>query len=360
VIESTHYYAKVGGVPVRLARDKNAAEQILANKRKQFERVEAGLELPEPDQKADLDTLLAQYDKERLEEGLTDKYRNMMRRRLRRILTDLRVTRVGDIRKLTMPVIEAAVSQTFECVPGARGPRGRPKQVTASKETRWLNIVSLRAFFNWLVEKRLVGMLPKMPVARRSTRARGALTRDQVEKLAAVAKPKYALFYRLGFATLARVGALCALRIRDVHFVLNDQGRPSSGTVSLLAEHSKTNTPLAVSLPPMVIDQLFDYVAKTRAGNATEETRLFPVHPHHVSRIFALDAKKAGIERMTPDGKLTPHSLRHGGATHLLKNGVSPFKVMRIGGWKDMGVIVRHYGHVIAADGADDQDKHMR
>jgi integrase len=49
--------------------------------------------------------------------------------------------------------------------------------------------------------------------------------------------------------------------------------------------------------------------------------------------------KRAGIKR------LTPHSMRHGFATGLLRRGLDVLTVAHLGGWKDAGQVLRTYGH---------------
>jgi integrase len=49
--------------------------------------------------------------------------------------------------------------------------------------------------------------------------------------------------------------------------------------------------------------------------------------------------KRAGIKR------LTPHCMRHGFATGLLRRGLDVLTVAHLGGWKDAGQVLRTYGH---------------
>ena len=49
--------------------------------------------------------------------------------------------------------------------------------------------------------------------------------------------------------------------------------------------------------------------------------------------------ERAGIKR------LTPHCMRHGFATELLRRGVDVLTVAHLGGWKDAGQVLRTYGH---------------
>ncbi|UCD70511.1 MAG: tyrosine-type recombinase/integrase [Syntrophobacterales bacterium] len=53
--------------------------------------------------------------------------------------------------------------------------------------------------------------------------------------------------------------------------------------------------------------------------------------------------KKAGIEKAPQKGF---HRLRHSGATHLLKIGVNPLVVQKIGGWTDPKILFQTYAHL--------------
>lgn len=352
VILSSHWYAKVDGVPVRLARDKTAAEQILANKRKHAERVHAGLELPEPDAGSeDIEKLAVRFNEER---DATEKYSMAMHRRLLRLLRDLKVTRLDQVHKLTKQKMLAACGKTYRGIWGARGKRAEVVKVEATTATLAMNIVALKSFFSWLKDEKLIGMVPELPAPPKCEARRGALSLDQLNKLCSVTTPTWALFYRLAFVTLARVGALCALRICDVHF-------PEDGScfISLLARHAKTKKPQAVPVKKSVGNDLWGHIEFMKKNGATDADLIFPVNRGYVCHRFHRDMKKAGIDTSTPDGKLCPHSLRHGGATRLLKEGANPFEVMRLGGWRTMDMLIKHYGHVMPADAAKTIERFM-
>jgi hypothetical protein len=40
------------------------------------------------------------------------------------------------------------------------------------------------------------------------------------------------------------------------------------------------------------------------------------------------------------------HGLRHGGATEMLEKGVSVLLVQRMGGWRSLQVLSKHYAHL--------------
>jgi integrase len=321
---SSKWYAKIDGKNVPLAKDRVTAEKILGEKRTRAERVREGISLPEAKTLESLSQLLERWTREKKKQGLNSRYAEESTRRVKEALENMAVDSISDFRRLTSPRVASWYS-TLKYAPGTAG----------------LYVVGLQGFGKWLKRQHLVGELPAWP--RKSsavTRPKAPFTKEQVTKLVEVAKKDVGLFYRLAFATISRVGALFSLKARD--FYLDD---PSGPWISLRPEHAKNKLGQRVPLPPALAKDLKALVDEANGG------LVFPEFgPGNISKRLDIDMKRAGIQKRSPDGVLTAHSFRHGGATHLLKNGVSPFQVMRLGGWKSMAMLTKHYGHVIPMD----------
>ena len=80
-----------------------------------------------------------------------------------------------------------------------------------------------------------------------------------------------------------------------------------------------------------------------------------------VGRLFALpylkqfiaDLARAGLPRKNAEGVLVFHSLRHSGATHLVKKGLPLHLIQRIGGWSSLSVLTARYSHLCAQNGRE-------
>lgn len=341
-IPSAAWYAKVGGVPVRLAEDKLAAEQILASKRRHRERVEAGLERPEETTPPmPLSVALDKWNRDRKDQGRTPKYMESQRRRVERILGECGVGFVHQIPTASRERLASAVEI---------GRGGKPATVAG----RLHNIISVGTFFTWLKKNQHLGKVPLLPPRPAFRKTRAPLTKEQVVGLCLHSTQEFATIWRLSFATLARVGALANLKMSDVEFqtALRDGVEfPASGWISLHGDHSKTKTGQRVAIGNFALHELFLWHRYRQSVTARDDAKVFPnVNLKTVAGIFRIAANAAGIPTHLFGAKISPHSLRHGGATLLLKAGVSPFLVMKLGGWKSMQMLIRHYGHVIPSD----------
>ena len=346
LIQSAAWYAKINGVPTRLAEDRLAAEQVLASKRRHRERVQAGLEAPdEVVPPTPLSVALDDWNRDRSDQGRTGRYMASQRSRVERILHECGAATVQQIPNISR-------EKLAQCVSMARG--GKP----ATLACRLHNIVSVSTFFAWLKKYRHLDKTPLLPPRPAYRKTRAPVSKDEVRRLCFHSSQEYATLWRLGFATLARVGALASLRLRDVEFqtkLTDGVDVPNAGWISLQSATSKTKTGARVGVGLFALAELWSWCRHRQMNRANNDSLLFPsVNLKSVSQIFRASADKAGIPRQIGGAKITPHSLRHGGATLLLKSGVSPFIVMKLGGWKSMQMLIRHYGHVIPSDGDSD------
>ena len=326
VCETADYYAKVrqsdGCVKtVRLARDKAAAATILADMRRTRERVKAGLTTEGSVEDADLAGLIAKFHASRAAQK-TASNQSAYENRLLRVCEGLRWQRLADVRSTTAMKLDAWAS-------GLNG-------ATATQRKQ---IFSLRQFLVFLRKRQLIAELVELPKARSLPPiVRRHISGDQVEMLAC-ANPARGLLYRVAFCTLARKGSLAALTAEDCH--LDD---PKKAWISFKPEHNKTATGNAVPIPERLVEPLRALCLERPAG------RLL-VFPHQ--RQFGADIKRAGLPKKTADGVFCFHSLRHSGATHLVKKGLPLHLVQRIGGWLSLTMLTQRYSHLCAQDGRE-------
>lgn len=146
-------------------------------------------------------------------------------------------------------------------------------------------------------------------------------------------KPNLAALACFMFLTGARISQALAVHWKDVDF------RSSKARIRATA---KGDDDRLAHLPPELIAALANI-------EGDREGQIFKFKSRgNIKTQWTGACRRAEIE------PLTPHSCRHGFATVLLDNGVSPITVAKRGGWKDARHVFETYGHDIASDDVTD------
>ena len=207
------------------------------------------------------------------------------------------------------------------------------------------HLSAIRAFFRFLVQE---GRCPTDPTAHIETpktekKLPHVLSVAEVEKLLNAPKPTTPLGQRdqamleMLYATGVRVSELVTLKLDDVHLDL--------GFVKCMGKGSKERI---IPLGQMAIEAIRLYVNNgRRILNKTkrEDTLFLNHHGRPLSRqgfwkIIKQYAAQAGIKK-----RITPHTLRHSFATHLLENGADLRAVQEMLGHADIST-TQIYTHV--------------
>ena len=331
IIKSTGSWYKIkqadGTVKVtRLARDKTSALKVQTDLRVRRERVSAGLENPvEEGTDCALPALLAGFEAAQRSKGNKPAYDKSVFSHCRAMLDALKLSSLREIRTLTAGAVERWARA--QAAPGG---------------TVGQYLISLKLFLAWLKKQKLISEVIAFPaVNSRPVEKRHAFTVEEVERLATVAPWPFGLLYKMAFTTIARQGALLSLLREDLH--LDDA---QGAWMSLRPEHAKTGQGQGVPLSSKLVDDLRRLKADTDAG-----ARLFPFRAPHLHKQLQKDLSAAKIAKRSPGGLTCFHSFRHGGASHLLKNGVSAHLVQRLGGWQSMEMLEKTYSHLTSMDG---------
>ena len=202
-------------------------------------------------------------------------------------------------------------------------------EATKEKEAKRLSVgtqanrlAAVRKFFSWLLSEQQIAynpattlQLPKQP----QRLPRGVLTKTEARRLIEATPTTKTRDIRdrtileTLYATGIRRAELIALTIYDVDLQ----------TATLRIEHGKGNTKRVVPLTQSAIAALKLYLEEARSSFAHEagQVRLFvssrsggPLDDDDIVRIVAKASTRAGIKK-----HVTPHTLRHTCATHLLK-----------------------------------------
>ncbi len=148
---------------------------------------------------------------------------------------------------------------------------------------------------------------------------------EWVEAFASEAPYHLGVLAKFGFLTGARISSMTDLEWSSV-----DLGKREA-----VLWKTKNGDDHTVHLPPVLIVDLAN-LSTDRSGKVFGyATR------HSVKSAWAAAIRRSGIR------KLTPHSLRHGFATGLLRAGVDPVTVAWLGGWESAQLVVDTYGHAM-------------
>ncbi|MRX74324.1 site-specific tyrosine recombinase XerD [Bacillus lacus] len=220
------------------------------------------------------------------------------------------------------------------------------KEEGKSSKTLARHIASIRSLHQFLLREKIVGQDPSVHIETPQTERKlpKVLSLSEVEKLLDTPKLTSAFGYRdkamleLLYATGIRVSELISLNISDAHIGMG-----------FIRCFGKGNKERIVPIGRAAADSLLHYLemGRGRLYNAKQPTEALFLN-HHGKRItrqgFWKNLKKISQEAgITKD--LTPHTLRHSFATHLLENGADLRAVQEMLGHADIST-TQIYTHI--------------
>ncbi|MGE7880976.1 site-specific tyrosine recombinase XerD [Bacillus sp. NPDC094077] len=219
------------------------------------------------------------------------------------------------------------------------------KENGKSSKTLARHIASIRSFHQFLLRERAVEHDPSVHIEtpQGERKLPKVLSVDEVEALLQTPKMTSAFGIRdkamleLLYATGLRVSELIALNLEDVHLTM--------GFVRCIGKGNKERI---IPLGSLATEAIQKYIEKGRRelmGKKVVDALFLNHHGNRLSRqgfwkILKRLAKEANIEK-----ELTPHTLRHSFATHLLENGADLRAVQEMLGHADIST-TQIYTHV--------------
>ena len=171
-----------------------------------------------------------------------------------------------------------------------------------SRNTMALAASSLRYFFSKILNKPLNLELPK-----KQKTLPEVLTKEEVKKILSIAEThKSRLILSLLYSSGLRVSELVNLKVKDVN-VQDNLGWVRKG---------KGSKDRIFTLSKSLSEELKTYITN-HSNNIFLFSESKPLTPRNIQKIIQKLKVKAGIQK-----KVTPHTLRHSFATHLLESGV--------------------------------------
>ncbi|CAM4040967.1 recombinase XerD [Bacillus manliponensis] len=219
------------------------------------------------------------------------------------------------------------------------------KESGKSSKTMARHIASVRSFHQFLLRERVVEHDPTVHIEtpQGERKLPKVLSVDEVEALLQTPKAVNAFGLRdkamleLLYATGLRVSELIDLNLSDVHL-----------TMGFVRCVGKGNKERIIPLGRLATEAIQSYIERGRhelLGKKTIDALFLNHHGNRLSRqgfwkILKKLAKEANIQK-----ELTPHTLRHSFATHLLENGADLRAVQEMLGHADIST-TQIYTHV--------------
>ena len=183
-----------------------------------------------------------------------------------------------------------------------------------SSSTVHVNLMALKFFYEKVLNKKLMINVPNIRIRRKLPEF---LTQDEVKRLFAVIKNnKHKLIIMLTYGSGFRVSEVIKLKVSDLDFKAGygwiRDGKGGKDRMFIIPDKLKKE------LQNWITDNdLVNYVFKGYKSSHFSDSS--------VRNIIKNACKKAGISK-----KISPHSLRHSFATHILENGYSLIEVKEL------------------------------
>ncbi|WP_099158427.1 site-specific tyrosine recombinase XerD [Virgibacillus ndiopensis] len=205
-------------------------------------------------------------------------------------------------------------------------------------------ISSIRLFHRFLISEQMVNQDASLHIEtpKKERKLPDILSTQDVEGLLAIRgnsplQIRNKAMLELLYATGLRVTELISLKVSDLHLTM--------GFVRCFGKGSKERIVPLGDVAKEAVDNYLQYGRGILLKNGIEETLFVNQHGRALTRqgfwkILKSIAKDAGIKK-----RITPHTLRHSFATHLLENGADLRSVQEMLGHSDIST-TQIYTHV--------------
>jgi integrase/recombinase XerD len=202
-----------------------------------------------------------------------------------------------------------------------------------------------RTYFGYLLAEGVLEKDPTGPVElpRATRRLPNVLSRDEVARILDAPDPSDRFFWRdkalleFAYASGVRVGELITLKVRDVDL--------QEGMALVFGKGAKERM---VPVGRAALQALIVYLREIRptlAGNRAEGVVFLNARGTPISRMGVWKILRRQVERAGVTKRVTPHTLRHSFATHLLEGGADLASVQEMLGHVDIAT-TQIYTHV--------------
>ncbi|MCT1903282.1 site-specific tyrosine recombinase XerD [Oceanobacillus sojae] len=210
------------------------------------------------------------------------------------------------------------------------------------------HISSIRSFHQFLIRERIADTDPSLHIEtpKKERKLPDTLSQEEVEKLLSIETTtplslRNKAMLELLYATGLRVSEMIGLKLEDLHLTM--------GFVQCMGKGSKERIVPLGDTAKIVLEEYMQTARKELVKKNKQENALFvnqhgrPLSRQGFWKILKGHAMEAGIHKT-----ITPHTLRHSFATHLLENGANLRIVQEMLGHADIST-TQIYTHVTKA-----------
>lgn len=177
-------------------------------------------------------------------------------------------------------------------------------------------------------------------------------TADQIRQLLAAVPPQYQLFFRMAFATGARVGELCALEWSHINLTEQEIKICQTADAQVIKESTKTYLVRDVDMSDSLRVDLMEHKKQDkkecfRVG--IPQRFVF----HHAGRLFSQNTLLRNVQRACAKlgiGHHTVHDIRHTTASLLLAKGAPLPYVSKLLGHSSPKITLDVYSHYMPSE----------
>jgi integrase/recombinase XerD len=207
------------------------------------------------------------------------------------------------------------------------------------------NLSAARTYFSFLLGEGLVVSDPteRVELPRTWRRLPGALSREDIEKLLEAPDPSDSMYWRdralleFAYASGVRVSELTALRVRDLN--------PDDGWAVVTGKGSKERMVPVGRAARSVLELYLREIRPGLVRGRSEGAVFVNARGRPLSRMGVWKILRKHVDRAGLQSRVTPHTLRHSFATHLLEGGADLAAVQEMLGHADIAT-TQIYTHV--------------
>ena len=209
-----------------------------------------------------------------------------------------------------------------------------------SNRTVSRKLASIKSLFNFLMKQKILNhnIVKSVPSLRKDKKLPIFLTQDQVSLLLNFSDSddiKDILILEIFYSTGVRISELVRIKIEDIDLKNN--------SINILGKGNKKRVVIIGNYAKKKIENYLNYKHKKNFGFLFSNLR--KSKNKHISERTVFNIVKKYASRVTQNEKISPHSLRHTFATHLLNNGADLMSVKELLGHKDLSS-TQIYAHV--------------